>query len=328
MATHADAGRAVVRLQYRPEMIRLSIADDGNGDPVTLSRLLRIERHALTDGRHRGLANMAVRAEKLGGSLAFRRARLGGVRIEVRIPLPIRMAAEYPGDPFHRPGVAHEQHSHRAERAADRHRADRRPRHRPARAAGDSGAGIDLRVVGEAATTETAMAVVSAVRPQIVLLDLKLSAGSDTEGLELCAALTANNPGLGVLVLTTFIDDHLVLAAIHNGARGYVVKDVDTSALIRAIRDISRGGSAFDARSAAAMVRGIHAGPAEPDKKLTAREQEVLELLSRGMSNVEIGKKLFISDTTVKFHVGNILRKLGVSRRAEAVHLAGKMGLI
>jgi DNA-binding NarL/FixJ family response regulator len=186
----------------------------------------------------------------------------------------------------------------------------------------------DLRVVGEAATTEAAMAVVSAVRPQIVLLDLKLSAGSDTEGLELCAALMANNPDLGVLVLTTFIDDHLVLAAIHNGARGYVVKDVDTSALIRAIRDISRGGSAFDARSAAAMVRGIHAGSVESDKKLTAREQEVLELLSRGMSNVEIGKKLFISDTTVKFHVGNILRKLGVSRRAEAVHLAGKMGLI
>lgn len=187
---------------------------------------------------------------------------------------------------------------------------------------------LDLRVVGEAATTEAALAVVSEVRPQIVLLDLKLSAGSDTEGLELCAALVANNPELGVLVLTTFIDDHLVLAAIHNGARGYVVKDVDTSALIRAIRDISRGGSAFDARSAAAMVRGIHAGNVESDKRLTSREQEVLELLARGMSNVEIGKKLFISDTTVKFHVGNILRKLGVSRRAEAVHLAGKMGLI
>ena len=119
-------------------------------------------------------------------------------------------------------------------------------------------------------------------------------------------------------------------AAAHHDARVAQGRrtDVDTSALIRAIRDISRGGSAFDARSAAAMVRGIHAGSVESDKKLTAREQEVLELLSRGMSNVEIGKKLFISDTTVKFHVGNILRKLGVSRRAEAVHLAGKMGLI
>ncbi|WP_420121917.1 MadR family response regulator transcription factor [Nakamurella sp.] len=186
----------------------------------------------------------------------------------------------------------------------------------------------DFRVVGEAATFESGRAVVDQVRPAIVVLDLKLSTGSDTEGLDLCAALVAAHPELGVLVLTTFIDDHLVLAAIHNGARGYVVKDVDTSALIRAIRDISRGGSAFDARSAAAMVRGIHATPAESDNKLTSREQEVLELLSRGMSNVEIGKKLFISDTTVKFHVGNILRKLGVSRRAEAVHLAGKMGLI
>jgi DNA-binding NarL/FixJ family response regulator len=186
----------------------------------------------------------------------------------------------------------------------------------------------DLRVVGEASTIESARAVVNQVRPAIVVLDLKLSTGSDTEGLDLCATLVADHPELGVLVLTTFIDDHLVMAAIHNGARGYVVKDVDTSALIRAIRDISRGGSAFDARSAAAMVRGIHAGPSESDNKLTSREQEVLELLSRGMSNVEIGKKLFISDTTVKFHVGNILRKLGVSRRAEAVHLAGKMGLI
>lgn len=186
----------------------------------------------------------------------------------------------------------------------------------------------DLRVVGEASTIESARAVVNQVRPTIVLLDLKLSTGSDTEGLDLCAKLVADHPELGVLVLTTFIDDHLVMAAIHNGARGYVVKDVDTSALIRAIRDISRGGSAFDARSAAAMVRGINAGPVEADSKLTAREREVLELLSRGMSNVEIGKKLFISDTTVKFHVGNILRKLGVSRRAEAVHLAGKMGLI
>lgn len=92
IATHADAHRAVVRLRYSPDEVVLSIADDGGGDPLTLSRLLRIERHALTDGRHRGLANMAARAEKLNGTLAFRRARLGGVRVEVRIPLPIRPA--------------------------------------------------------------------------------------------------------------------------------------------------------------------------------------------------------------------------------------------
>ncbi len=96
VANHAQARRAVIRLRFRPDQLTLSIADDGNGDPVTLSRLLRIERTALTDGRHRGLANMAARAEKVGGSLAFRRARLGGVRIEVRLPLPVRIAPDVP----------------------------------------------------------------------------------------------------------------------------------------------------------------------------------------------------------------------------------------
>ena len=96
VANHAGASRAVIRLRYRPDQLLLAVADDGTGDPVTLSRLLRIERNAVTDGRHRGLANMAVRAEKVGGTLAFRRARLGGVRIEVRIPLPVRMEPAYP----------------------------------------------------------------------------------------------------------------------------------------------------------------------------------------------------------------------------------------
>lgn len=96
VANHAGASRAVIRLRYRADHLLLAIADDGDGDPVTLSRLLRIERNAVTDGRHRGLANMAARAEKVGGTLAFRRARLGGVRIEVRIPLPVRVEPTYP----------------------------------------------------------------------------------------------------------------------------------------------------------------------------------------------------------------------------------------
>lgn len=96
VANHAKATRAVIRLRYRPLQLMLAIADDGTGDPVTLSRLLRIERNAVTDGRHRGLANMAARAEKVGGTIAFRRARLGGVRVEVRIPLPVRMEPVFP----------------------------------------------------------------------------------------------------------------------------------------------------------------------------------------------------------------------------------------
>ena len=186
----------------------------------------------------------------------------------------------------------------------------------------------DLVVFGEASTAAEGMAVVARVRPRIVLLDLKLSSSSDSGGLRLCADLCAAYPDLGVLVFTTFLDDQLVLDAIHSGARGYVVKDVDTSALLRAIRDISRGESAFDARSAAAMVRGLNAPPPDLAKQLTPRESEVLQLLARGLSNKDIGRRLFISETTAKFHVGNILRKLGVARRAEAVYEASKLGLL
>lgn len=184
----------------------------------------------------------------------------------------------------------------------------------------------DMQVVGEAATAAEAMAVVERLRPDIVLLDLKLGTGADTEGLDVCADLTAKHPDLGVLVLTTFLDDALVLEAIHRGAKGYVIKDVDTSGLVSSIRAVARDESAFDSRSATVMMRSIRTAPDEPT--LTEREQKVLELLAHGMSNPEIGRTLFISDTTVKFHVRNIMRKLSASSRAEAVYEASKMGLI
>jgi two-component system response regulator DevR len=183
-------------------------------------------------------------------------------------------------------------------------------------------------VVGEAATSQEAMAVVSRTRPRIVLLDLKLSTSSETEGLELCQQLTSTYPDTAVLVLTTFMDDQLVVRAIRSGASGYVVKDVDTRELVRAIQAVSQGESAFDSRSAAAMVRSLNARSPLESKQLTEREREVLSLLARGLSNRDIGKRLYISETTAKFHVGNIIRKLNVTRRAEAVYAASKMGLI
>jgi len=186
----------------------------------------------------------------------------------------------------------------------------------------------DLRIAGEAASAGEALAVVAACVPDIVLLDLKLSTAQETGGLQVCRELTAAYPEVAVLVLTTVIDDQLVMQAIHNGARGYVVKEVDTSELVRAIRAVSKGESAFDSRSAAAMVRGINAAPAGEARKLTARETEVLRLLAHGLSNRDIGRRLFISETTAKFHVGNIMRKLEVSRRAEAVYVASKTGVI
>ncbi|GAA3605890.1 two-component system response regulator MnoR [Kineosporia mesophila] len=186
----------------------------------------------------------------------------------------------------------------------------------------------DLRVVGESASAAGVLAVVEQSRPDVVLLDLKLSASSDTEGLAVCAALTTRFPGLGVLVLTTLLDDRLVLAAIQHGARGYVVKDVDTSELMRAVRAVGRGDSALDARSAAAMVRSLSPGADQGRPRLTERETEVLRLLARGCSNRAIGNRLFISETTVKFHVSNLMRKLDASRRAEAVYAASKLGYL
>ncbi|MER5671521.1 MadR family response regulator transcription factor [Pseudonocardia alni] len=185
----------------------------------------------------------------------------------------------------------------------------------------------DLRIVGEAGSAPEAFAAVATGRPQVVLLDLKLASGPQTDGLEVCRKLCADHPGIGVLVLTTFAEDRLVVESVQAGARGYVVKDVDTTELVRAIRAVSRGESAFDARSASAMVRSLSGGM--PDReRLTDRELDVLRLLARGLSNRAIGAELFISETTVKFHVGNLMRKLMVSRRAEAVYAATKLGLL
>ncbi|PRY40175.1 LuxR family two component transcriptional regulator [Geodermatophilus tzadiensis] len=189
----------------------------------------------------------------------------------------------------------------------------------------------DIEVVGEAATAADALDLVAAARPHIVLLDLKLSAGSDVAGLSLCGELTARTPAPGVLVVTTFLDERLVLEAIQRGARGYVLKDVDAVALVAAIRAVRRGESAFDSHSAAMVVRSLAApatAPSPSSPSLTDREREVLTLLARGLSNEAIGRELYISATTAKFHVTNLMRKLAVSRRAEAVYAGSKLGLI
>ncbi len=186
----------------------------------------------------------------------------------------------------------------------------------------------DVRVVGEAATPDEAMRVVAATRPTLVLLDLKLSSGPGLEGLDLCARLTEAYPGLAVLVLTTTLEDQLVVTALRNGAKGYVVKEVDTSELLRAIRAVDQGENAFDPRSSSAMVRGLTASPGPGAMPLTARELEVLRLLAHGLSNREISERLFIAETTVKFHVTNVMRKLEVTRRSEAVYVASQLGAI
>jgi DNA-binding NarL/FixJ family response regulator len=193
----------------------------------------------------------------------------------------------------------------------------------------------DLRVVGEAASAVSAITMVEQTGPDVVLLDLKLSARSECDGLRVCAAVTERFPASRVLVLTTFADEWLILEAIKQGAKGYLVKDVEVADLIRAVRAVHRSESAFDSRSATAVVRWVHGngahgqrGPGAPAQQITPREREILALLASGLSNSAIGQRLYISGTTVKFHVGNVMRKLGATRRAEAVYAASKLGLI
>ncbi len=188
----------------------------------------------------------------------------------------------------------------------------------------------DLRVVGEASNARQAAAMLDRAQPRVVLLDLKLTPGSECDGLPLCATITQRYPGVRVLVLTSSADEWLILDSIKQGAKGFVLKDVDLTELVRAIRAVHRGESAFDPRSTGVVVRWMHgsqrSGVTASD--ITPREREILCLLARGLSNVAIGQRLYISAATVKFHVGNIMQKLGVRRRAEAVYAASKLGLI
>ena len=188
--------------------------------------------------------------------------------------------------------------------------------------------GDEMVVVAEAGTAVQAREAVRAHRPDVVLLDLKLG-DDDDAGLSVCRQLTAEDPDVRVLVLTTFLNERLVVEAIRSGAKGYVLKDVDAEELVRSIWAIRAGESAFDSHAAAVVVRSISGSVDREDAVcFTARESEVVRLLAHGLSNRQIGQSLFISETTVKFHVHNVMDKLGVKRRAEVVYRSGQLGLL
>jgi DNA-binding NarL/FixJ family response regulator len=186
----------------------------------------------------------------------------------------------------------------------------------------------DISVVAEAGGRSDALAAIDRAQPDIVLLDLKLSSDHDAEGLELCSEILERRPDSNVVILSTFLNEDLLNQALRRGAKAYVLKEVDVVELVRIIRAVSRGGTAFDGRSAA-LVRALVAGehtPSEP--AFTDREREVTRLLARGLTNREIGGRIFVSESTAKFHVRNVMRKLGVHSRAEVAYAAGKRGLL
>lgn len=198
-----------------------------------------------------------------------------------------------------------------------------------------------FEIVGEAADGSAAVGLADTVRPDVVLMDLRMPGLS---GAEATALIVRSHPEIAVLVLTTFADDESIVGALRAGARGYLTKDAGRVELSSAIRAVAAGQATFDASVGALLVEKLTRGSDSPTRvaasppaatprasaealrtrhpALTAREAEVFALIAEGASNPEIAARLFVSVATVKAHVNTIFAKLGVSTRAQAIALA------
>ncbi|MFE7311756.1 response regulator [Streptomyces sp. NPDC057555] len=192
----------------------------------------------------------------------------------------------------------------------------------------------DIEVVGEAGDPRQALARVPAVRPQVAILDVRLGgADDDHEGIEVCRELRARMPELACLMLTSFDDDEALFDAIMAGAAGYVLKQIDGSALINAVRTVAAGQSMLDPRTASRVMERLRvpqqeAAPEESSSeldRLSPREREVLDLIGEGLTNRQIADRLFLAEKTVKNRVSAILSKLGVGRRVQAAMIAERL---
>ncbi|WP_432138381.1 MULTISPECIES: response regulator [unclassified Streptomyces] len=182
----------------------------------------------------------------------------------------------------------------------------------------------DITVVGEAATVEQALVRVPALRPDVAVLDVRLP---DGDGVTVCRDLRSRMPDLACLMLTSFDDEEALLDSIMAGASGYVLKQIQGSDLVSAVRTVAAGQSLLDPSATArlmARLRHDQHQEEEPDvlPGLTAREREILALIGEGLTNRQIGQKLFLAEKTVKNHISRLLAKLGVERRIQAAVIA------
>ncbi|HSP76691.1 MAG TPA: response regulator transcription factor [Cryobacterium sp.] len=174
----------------------------------------------------------------------------------------------------------------------------------------------DLEVVGEAATKQQALARVAATRPDVVVLDVRLSDGS---GIDACRDIRSADPGIRCLMLTAFDDDEARCASVLAGASGYVLKDIRGERLVVAIRRVAQGECLLSPRLAGRVAASRGRDRGDPAARaLTTRERQVLDLISRGLTNRQIGEHLDLAEKTVKNYVSGVLRKLGMERRTQA----------
>lgn len=177
----------------------------------------------------------------------------------------------------------------------------------------------EFEVVGEAGTAAGAIEAAERLKPDVVLLDVRLPDGS---GFEACRSLHQFTPPLKVIILTAFDDDEIVMQAIGSGAEGYLLKEIDEPGLVRAIKEVAEGRSILDPAVTRRVFNRVKEGSAGPKPgkldRLSAQERRVLELVAQGKTNKEIGLAMGLSDKTVKNYLSNLMEKLQMSRRSQA----------
>jgi two-component system response regulator DevR len=174
-----------------------------------------------------------------------------------------------------------------------------------------------FEIVGEAGTAGEALGRIVAARPDVAVLDARLPDGS---GIDVCRDVRSALPSTYCLILTSYDDQDAVLAAVLAGASGYVLKEVRTSGLVDAIRQAALGRSLIDPSVIAQVIKRVRDGSPTDNKlaALTVREREVLELVAEGLTNRQIGERMFLAEKTVKNYVSSLLTKLGMERRTQA----------
>jgi DNA-binding NarL/FixJ family response regulator len=182
----------------------------------------------------------------------------------------------------------------------------------------------DIEVVGEASSAAEALARVPATKPDVAVLDVRLP---DGDGVSVCRDLRSDFPDLACLMLTSFADDEALYNAILAGAAGYVLKQIRGSDLVGAVRTVAKGGSLLDPRAAAQVMERLRtqATRTDPLAGLTDQERRILDLIGEGLTNRQIGERMFLAEKTVKNYVSGLLAKLGLERRTQAAVLATKL---
>ncbi len=182
----------------------------------------------------------------------------------------------------------------------------------------------DIEVIGEAGTAESAIARIRALKPDVAVLDVRLPDGN---GIDVCREVRSRLPGLACLMLTSFADDDALFDAVMAGAAGYALKQIHGSDLVGAVRTVASGQSLLDPQTTAAMLQRLRdqAARKDPLAALSEQERHILDLIGEGLTNRQIGERLFLAEKTVKNYVSNLLSKLNMQRRTQAAALSARL---